>query len=81
LKGCNVGVADGGSYGVFEIGSRWQDIHIKFHDNLFRYLNNIIIITTIFERLKIVLLIKEIDEICRCNGLMWHDKHTKFHED
>jgi hypothetical protein len=28
----------------------------------------------------LVLLIKGIYEVCRLDGLMWHDIHTRFHE-
>jgi hypothetical protein len=59
-----------------------HDICTKFHDDQFRHLSNITVITaTICKSVMLVSLIKGIHHICCWDGFMWRDTHTKFHED
>jgi hypothetical protein len=72
--------------GIYDVGRwnrlRWHDICTMFHDDRFRYLNNITVITaTIWEAVMLVLLIEGIYEVRSSDGFMSHDIHTKFHED
>jgi hypothetical protein len=58
---------------------RWDhlgryDIHTKFHDDRFRHSSNIaVIIWTIWEAAVLVLLMGQINEERRWDGLRWHD--------
>jgi hypothetical protein len=59
LKDCYIGITDECMYEVRHWnGLRWQYIFINFHDDRFRHLSNIAVITaTIWEAVILVLLI------------------------
>jgi hypothetical protein len=63
-------------------GLRCRDIRTKFHDDRFRHLSNITVITaTIWEAVMLVLLNEGIYEVRRWDCFMWYDIRTKFHKD
>jgi hypothetical protein len=62
-------------------GLRWHDIYTKSHDNQFRHLSHIIVITTSWEAVKLVLMIDGIYELCHWHGLRCLAIHIKFHKD
>jgi hypothetical protein len=63
-------------------GLRWDDIHTKFHEDLFWHSSNIKATTsTIRAVVMLVLLMGGIYIVGRLDGLRWHDIHTKFHKD
>jgi hypothetical protein len=83
LNGCNIGITDGRINEVRRWnGLRWNDICTKFHDNQFRYLNNIMFISaTIWVVVILVLPFKGVYEVHHWDELRRHDIHTKFHKD
>jgi hypothetical protein len=61
---------------------KWHDKCSKFHDDQFRHLSNVTVITaTIWEAVMLVLLIKGTYGVCHWDGFIWHDIHTEVHED
>jgi hypothetical protein len=80
LRDCKVGITD--VMNIWCVPLFWlrlHDIHIKFHDNRFRHLNNTTVITAkIWETVILALLIEGIYELCPWNGFVNHDIRTKF---
>jgi uncharacterized protein involved in cysteine biosynthesis len=61
---------------------RWDDTHTKTHDDWFKHLNSIMVITTtILEAVMLLLLMGGIYNVGHWDGFRWHDIHTKFHKD
>jgi hypothetical protein len=54
-------------------------IHANFHDDWFRHSSNIKAITSIWEAITLVLLMRGIHEVHRSDMLTWHDVYIKFH--
>jgi hypothetical protein len=61
---------------------RWYNIRTKFHDDRFRHLSNITVITvTIRDTVMLVLLIEGIYDVGHRDGLRRLDINAKFHKD
>jgi hypothetical protein len=59
-----------------------RDINTQFHDDLFRHLSNITVITaSIWEAVMLVSQIEGISEVSSSYFFMRHNIRTKFHED
>jgi hypothetical protein len=88
---CNVGITDGRDMWCTPL--EWAQVpwftcqvsrrlvYTKYHDDRLRNLSNIMIITTVWEAVMLVLLIEGIYEVTCWDCCIWHDIHTEFHED
>jgi hypothetical protein len=83
LKVCNAGITDGRNLWCMLL--KWAEVAwymYQIDDNWFRHLSNITVITvTIWEAVKLALLVDGLYELCRWDGFMRHDIKTKFYDD
>jgi hypothetical protein len=72
--------------GIYEVlhwyGPRWYDIGANFQNDQLKYLSKTMVITTtIWEAVRLVVLIEGTYREWRCDAFMQYDIHTKFHKD